>query len=104
MIISPKHKNSVLQIIEEDEDLINLVDGETYFIVWEDGMFKVNKVPKMETDGSIILPTDTLVRVSNKSKTNINIDFENKEKWNAFWKTHTVSHYLLKGGFKVDRD
>ena len=104
LIISPKNKNSILQIVEEDEDLINLVDGESYFIVWQEGMFQVNEIPKSETDGSIILPTHSLVRVSHKLETNINIDFENEEKWSEFWKTHTISHYIIRDGFDVDED
>ena len=91
-------------MVEEDDDLINLIDGDTYCIVWGEGMFKVNELPKAETDGSIILPTDSLVRVSNKLETNINIDFENEEAWNNFWKTHTVSHYIIRDGFNIDDD
>ena len=104
MIIIPKRKNSVFEIVEQDEDLINLVDGDTYFVVWRDGMFQVNQVPQTESDGSIILPTNSLVRVSDKSETNINIEFDNEEKWNKFWKTHTVSHYIIKNGFILDED
>ena len=104
LIISPKNKNSILQIVEEDEDLINLVDGESYFIVWQEGMFQVNEIPKTETDGSIILPTDSLIRVSRKLETNINIDFGNEKKWNEFWQTHTISHYIIRDGFDVDED
>ena len=104
LIISPKNKNSVLQIVEEDEDLINLVEGESYFIVWREGVFQVNEIPKTETDGSIILPTDSLVGISHKLETNINIDFENEEKWSEFWKTHTISHYMIIDGFIVDED
>ena len=104
LIISPKNKNSILQIVEEDEDLINLVEGESYFIVWQEGMFQVNEIPKMETDGSIILPTNSLIRVSRKLETNINIDFGNEEKWSEFWKTHTISHYIIISGFNIDED
>ena len=90
--------------MEEDQDLINLVEGKSYFIVWREGMFQVNEIPKTEADGSIILPTDSLVRVSRKTKTNINIDFENEEKWSEFWKTHTISHYMIIDGFNVNED
>ena len=38
-------------MIEEDEDLINLVDGDTYFRVWSDGEFKVEKLPEKRSDG-----------------------------------------------------
>ena len=90
--------------MEEDEDLINLVEGESYFIVWQEGMFKVDEIPKTEADGSIILPTDSLIKVAHKLETNIDIDFENEEKWSEFWKTHTISHYMIIDGFNVDED
>ena len=37
-------------MIEEDEDLINLVDGDTYFRVWRDGEFEVSELPKKKSD------------------------------------------------------
>ena len=46
MIITPKYQNSIYEMIEEDEDLINLVDGDTYFRVWSDGEFKVENFQK----------------------------------------------------------
>ena len=90
--------------MEEDQDLINLVEGKSYIIVWREGTFKVHEIPKMEADGSIILPTDSLVKVSHKLETNIDIDFENEEKWSEFWKTHTISHYMIIDGFNVNED
>ena len=91
-------------MIEEDEDLINLVDGDTCFRVWRDGEFQVNQLPKKESDGSIILPTDSVVRISDDTETNINIELESKEDWEKFWKTHTVSHYIIRDGFNVKSD
>ena len=88
-------------MIEEDEDLINLVDGETYFRVWRDGEFEVDELPKKRSDGSIILPTDSIVRVLNNTQTNIDFELESKDEWEKFWKTHTVSHYIIKDGFCV---
>ena len=91
-------------MIEEDEDLINLVDGNTYFRVWRDGEFEVDKLPEKRSDGSIILSTDSLLRVSHNTETNINIDLENEEEWEKFWKTHTVSHYIIKSGFEEESE
>ena len=102
LIISPKNENCIFEIIEEDEDLINLVEGETFFRVWRDGEFEVDNLPKEESDGSIILPTDSIIRVSHNIKTNINIEIENKKDWEKFWGTHTVSHYIIKNGFNVE--
>ena len=65
-------------MIEEDEDLINLVDGDTYFRVWRDGEFEVSELPKKKSDGSIILSTDSVVRVSDNVETNIDIDLDKK--------------------------
>ena len=104
MIITPKHENSIYEMIEEDEDLINLVDGNTYFRVWRDGEFEVDKLPEKGSDGSIILSTDSLLRVSHNTETNINIDLENEEEWEKFWKTHTVSHYIIKNGFDEENE
>ena len=104
LIITPKHENSIYEMIEEDEDLINLVDGNTYFRVWRDGEFEVNKLPEKGSDGSIILSTDSLLRVSHNTETNINIDLENEEEWEKFWKTHTVSHYIIKNGFDEESE
>ena len=56
-------------LIESDEDLINLVDGDTYVRVWRDGEFEVDQNPEIQLDGSIILPTDSVVRLSNNTET-----------------------------------
>ena len=91
-------------MIEEDEDLINLVDGDTYFRVYEDGEFEVNELPKRGSDGSIILPTDSVVRLSHNLETNIDIDLDSEDEWANFWKTHTVSHYIIKNGFDEESE
>ena len=104
MIITPKYQNSIYEMIEEDEDLINLVDGDTYFRVWSDGEFKVEKLPEKRSDGSIVISTDSVVRVSQNTETNINIESENEEEWGKFWQTHTVSHYIIKNGFNVENE
>ena len=99
LIITPKNENCIYEMIEEDEDLINLVEGSTYFRVWRDGKFEVEQPPIKRSDGSITLSTDSLLRVSHNTETNINIDLENEEEREKFWKTHTVSHYIIKNGF-----
>ena len=101
MIITPKNENCIYEMIEEDDDLVNLVDGYTYFRVWRDGEFEVNELPKKRSDGSIILSKDAVVRVSHISETNIDIDLDNEEKLEKFWRTHTISHYIVKNGFNV---
>ena len=102
MKIVPKNKKCVVEMIEEDEDLINLVDGDTYFRVWRDGEFEVDQLPPTQKDGSIILPTDSLLRVTDEVETNIDISIENEEEWDKFWETHSVSHYIIKDGFDVE--
>ena len=57
MIITPKYQNSIYEMIEEDDDLVNLVDGYTYFRVWSDGEFKGEKLPEKRSDGSIVIST-----------------------------------------------
>ena len=104
MIITPKYKNSIFEIIEEDEDLINLTDGDTYFIVWKYGEFQVEYLPELKPDGSLVLSTDTLIKIREKTKSNINIDAEDEAQWDKFWKTHTISHYVIKGGFNIHND
>ena len=104
MIITPKSDNCIFEIIEEDEDLINLVDGNTYFRVWKNGEFQVDRTPDEKPDGSVILSVDSIVRVSENTETNVAIDFESEEELEKFWKTHTVSHYIIKGGYNVEKD
>lgn len=99
MIITPRNENCVYEIIESDEDLINLVQGDTYFRVWREGEFEVDENPQIQLDGSIILPTDSVVRLSENTETNIAVDLESKEKQEKFWRTHSVSHYIIKDGF-----
>ena len=103
MIISPKNKNCIYEVIESDEDLINLVDGDTYVRVWRDGEFEVDQNPEIQLDGSIILPTDSVVRLSNNTETNIDIDLESEEKQEQFWSTHTVSHFIIRNGFNIEK-
>ncbi len=88
-------------MIEEDEDLINLVEGNKYFRVYEDGLFHVSGLPKKNSDGSIILPKDAVVEVSHYGETNIDIDLNSEAEWEKFWRKHTVSHYIIKNGFDV---
>ena len=64
MKIKNKYKNSIVEIIEEDEDIENLTEGEKYYRVWEDGEFQLYEVPKVETDGSIIIQKDTILSVT----------------------------------------
>ena len=102
LIITPKRVDSIYEVLESDEDLINLVEGDTYIRVWSDGEFEVDQHPKIQHDGSIILPTDSVVRLSNNIQTNIDIDLDGEDKQEKFWKTHTVSHYIIKNGFRVE--
>ena len=104
MKITNKYKNSIVEIIEENEDIENLTEGDKYYRMWKDGEFQLYEVPKVEIDGSIILPKDTLLSVTEKIKCNINIDSCNKEKWNKFWKTHSSTQYIIKGGFEIMDD
>ena len=39
MKITNKYKNSIVEIIEEDEDIEHLTKGDKYYRVWEDGEF-----------------------------------------------------------------
>tara|TARA_S200000501_G_C20364593_1_gene543429 strand:+ start:222 stop:536 length:315 start_codon:yes stop_codon:yes gene_type:complete len=104
LIITPKNENSIFEMIEQDQDLINLVDGDIYYRVWRDGKFQVDQIPKKRSDGTIILPTDSVVNILDKSETNINIQSDTEEEWDKFWKTHTVSHYIIKDGFNLTKD
>ena len=101
MRIINKNKNSVFELIEEDEDIENLTEGEKYFRIWSHGEFKIHAVPKVDEDGSILLPTDTLLSISDQTGSNIKIKSDDKEKWDSFWKTHSVTQYKIKGGFEV---
>ena len=61
--------------------------------------FQLYEVPKVEKDGSIILPKDTLSNVSMVIEDNINID-ENVN-WEKLWKNQIVTQYIIKGGFEI---
>ena len=104
MKITNKYKNSIVEIIEEDDDIENLTEGNKFYRIWEDGEFKLFEVPNVEKDGSIILPIDTLLRVTEKIECNINIDIRNTEKWNKFWETHLSTQYIINGGFEIIND
>ena len=104
MKIRNKYKNSIIEIIEGDEDIENLTEGNKYYRIWEDGEFKLYEVPKVEIDGSIILPIDTLLNVTKKIGCDINIESNDSEKWNKFWETHSSTQYIIKGGFEIIND
>ena len=56
MKIRNKYKNSIYEIIEENDDIENLTEGEKFYRVWKDGEFQLYEVPIVQKDGSIILP------------------------------------------------
>ena len=39
MKITNKYKNSIVEIIEEDDDIENLTEGNNFYRIWEDGEF-----------------------------------------------------------------
>ena len=81
MKIKNKYKNSIVEIIEEDQDIENLTEGKKYYRVWEDGEFQLYEVPKVETDGSIIIQKDTILSVTDLTESNINIKSDDTENW-----------------------
>ena len=99
MKIKNKYQNSIYEIIEENEDIENLTDGDKYYRIWKKGEFQLYEVPKVEKDGSIILPKDTLSNISEEIENNINID--DNVNWEKFWKHHSVTQYIIKGGFEI---
>ncbi len=101
MKITNKHKNTIFEIIEENEDIENLTEGNKYYKIWGDGEFQLYKIPEVEKDGSVILPKDTLLIVSEEKESNININSNDNEKWNKFWKTHSVTQYIIRGEFEI---
>ena len=104
MKIKNKYKNSIVEIIEEDDDIENLTEGNKYYRIWEDGEFKLYEIPNVEKDGSIILPIDTLLSVTKKIECDINIECKDTNKWNKFWETHSSIQYIIKGGFEIIND
>ena len=99
MKIKNKHQYSVYEIIEENEDIENLTEGDKYYRIWKEGEFQLYEVPKIEKDGSIILPKDTLSNISEEIENNIYID--DNVNWEKFWKNHSVTQYIIKGGFEI---
>ena len=54
MKIKNKYENSIVEIIEEDEDIEDLTESHMYYRIWKVGEFKLYEVPNVEKDGSII--------------------------------------------------
>ena len=84
MKIRNKYKNSIHEIIEENDDIENLTEGEKFYRVWKDGEFQLYEVPIVQKDGSIILPKDTLSNVSEEVESNIDIKSTDCKKWDKF--------------------
>ena len=101
MKIRNKYKNSIHEIIEENDDIENLTEGEKFYRVWKDGEFQLYEVPIVQKDGSIILPKDTLSNVSEEVESNIDIKSTDYKKWDKFWNNHSVTQYIIKGGFEI---
>ena len=101
MKIRNKYKNSIHEIIEENDDIENLTEGEKFYRVWKDGEFQLYEVPIVQKDGSIILPKDTLSNVSEEVESNIDIKSTDYKKWDKFWNNHSVTQYIIIGGFEI---
>ena len=101
MKIRNKYKNSIYEIIEENDDIENLTEGEKFYRVWKDGEFQLYEVPIVQKDGSIILPKDTLSNISEEVESNIDIKSTDHKKWDKFWNSHSVTQYIIKGGFEI---
>ena len=101
MKIRNKYKNSIHEIIEENDDIENLTEGEKFYRVWKDGEFQLYEVPIVQKDGSIILPKDTLFNVSDEVESNIDIKSTDYKKWDKFWNNHSVTQYIIKGCFEI---
>tara|TARA_X000000368_G_C22622618_1_gene532943 strand:+ start:241 stop:564 length:324 start_codon:yes stop_codon:yes gene_type:complete len=104
MKIKNKYKNSIYEIIEQNDDIENLTEGNKYHRIWKDGEFKLYEVPIVENDGSIVLPKDTILILSEETDNNININYNDKGKWVKFWKNHSVTQYIISGGFEILND
>ena len=90
MKIRNKYKNSIYEIIEENDDIENLTEGEKFYRVWKDGEFQLYEVPIVQKDGSIILPKDTLSNISEEVESNIDIKSTDYKKWDKFWNNHQL--------------
>ena len=101
MKIKNKYENSIYEIIEQNDDIENLTEGNKYHRIWKDGEFKLYEVPTVENDGSIVLPKDTILILSDETDNNININNNDKGKWDKFWKNHSVTQYVIRGGFEI---
>ena len=101
MKIRNKYKNSIHEIIEENDDIENLTEGEKFYRVWKDGEFQLYEVPIVQKHGSIILPKDTLSNISEEVESNIDIKSTDYKKWDKFMNNHSVTQYIIKGGFEI---
>ena len=51
MKIKNKYKNLTVEIIEENDDIENLTEGNRYYRIREDGEFNLYEVPNFEKIG-----------------------------------------------------
>ena len=104
MKIKNKYKNTIVEIIEEDDDIENLTEGVKYYRIWRNGEFQLYDVPKVEIDGSIKIPKDTLLNVNDEIENNIKINRRDIKKCKKFWETHSITQYVIKRGFEIIDD
>ena len=94
-------KYGISQRAYPNTDIENLTEGEKFYRVWKDGEFQLYEVPIVQKDGSIILPKDTLSNISEEVESNIDIKSTDYKKWDKFWNNHSVTQYIIKGGFEI---
>ena len=100
MIISPKKKKCIVEVGE--------YNGQKHQTIWRMGEFLVAELPKLESDGSIILSPLSLLGRWDEWETSIpkglrSWDF-NKEPIESedFKKKYKVPHYKILEGFEVN--
>ena len=81
--------------------LKTLLKEKSFIEFGKDGEFQLYEVPIVQKDGSIILPKDTLFNVSEEVESNIDIKSTDYKKWDKFWNNHSVTQYIIKGGFEI---
>ncbi len=100
MIISPKNKKSIIEVGD--------YNGQSHTTIWRMGEFLVDELPKVESDGSVILSPLTLLGCWDEWETTISTDLrtwdfdkqpiENED----FKKSYKIIHYKILDGYVVN--
>ena len=112
--IYPKNKNSIIEVFGDSptsrSNQKNLFRNGSFFRIYEEGRFQVESIyfspskisPIEKEDGSLLLPSTSVMSLKNMVHTNIpNYDKKKMQIFYYFMLTHSILHYCVEGGYLV---